>query len=249
MPDPDGSDPGELRPAGRWLRVLSREEFSRMMGYAVESALIERGTLIPARARLLSRDALRRFASLVQRRSRRVRGVSRGEVLRELERSHDELVRDRERLAGEIGRLEEGVRAAREAVEKAPPPVEPRSLAQDEALRADLERLLASPTPRATLEEVLRCEAERRERALASVRSVEQERVDLLERRLTKLRAALAQQERELAELARRAQLDPGVASIYREVQGLSPEASDREAKAQLLRSIFEQNLMLQGKG
>ena len=247
MPDPADSDPSESRPSGRWMRVLSREEFSRMMGFAVESALIERGTLIPARARLLSRDALRRFGHLVQRRSRRVRGVSREQVLRELERSHDELVRDRERLAGEIGRLEQGVRNARAELAEGREPKAPTEQARDEALRADLQELLASPSP-ARLEEVLRREARRREEALASVRSVEQERVELLERRLTKLRAALAQQERELADLARRAQLDPGVASIYREVQGLSPEAADRENKAQLLRNLFEQNLALQGK-
>ena len=47
---------------------------------------------------------------------------------------------------------------------------------------------------------------------------------------------------------ARRAAIDPGVPSIYREVQGLSTEEANRQEKAELLKRIFEQNLVLQKK-
>ena len=103
IPDPS-EDP--KNGAGRWLRVLSPEEFARMMGAAMEASLIERGALAPARARFLGQDALRRFAGLVRHRGRRVRRVSREDILKELEETHGAMVRDRQRLREEITELE-----------------------------------------------------------------------------------------------------------------------------------------------
>jgi len=242
----DPIDPSKER-AGRWLRVLSRDEFTRMMGAAVEAALIERGELVPGRARMLGRDALRRFAGLVRLRARRVRGVSREDFMRELEKTHGTLVRDRQELKSEISQLEGQVRGAQAAMKG--PRLDAAQAAELEiALRRDLEELLGRSASPQALDEILRRERARLERTLEHALATERERVDLLERRLTKLRAAMAEQEREIAELARRAQLDPGVPSIYRDVQGLSLEELEREAKAKLLQLIFEQNLVLQHK-
>src|SRR5262245_32005228 len=100
---------------GRWMRVLSRDEFRRMMSAAVESTLIEHGTLTPARARALGTDALRRFTGLVQRRARRVRGFSREDVLHELEESRHALVEEHHRLSDELSQFERQVQAIRQS--------------------------------------------------------------------------------------------------------------------------------------
>ena len=50
---------------------------------------------------------------------------------------------------------------------------------------------------------------------------------------------------RALAEVSALKGVVPGVASTYREVQGLSPTARDRERKAAILREIFAANLEL----
>lgn len=75
------------------------------------------------------------------------------------------------------------------------------------------------------------------------------DRVERLERRLAKLRLALAERERDLQELRLRAQRDEGVASIYRDVQGLSASDPALEQKGALLAEVFRQNLSLQTPG
>jgi len=68
----------------------------------------------------------------------------------------------------------------------------------------------------------------------------EHERVDILERRVAKMRAALAELEGHYAELARRAAEDPGLRSVHRELQG-----GATGAKKQLLRQVLDENLEL----
>jgi hypothetical protein len=67
------------------------------------------------------------------------------------------------------------------------------------------------------------------------------DKVDILERRVAKMRAALEELEGHYAELARRAAEDPGLRSVYREIQG-KPSAE----KKKLLRQVLEENLELQ---
>lgn len=66
------------------------------------------------------------------------------------------------------------------------------------------------------------------------------DRVDILERRVAKMRAALAELDAHYAELARRAAEDPGLRSVHRELQG-----GATGAKKQLLRQVLDENLEL----
>jgi uncharacterized coiled-coil protein SlyX len=239
------SEPLSPAPAvpGRWLRLVRRDDFSRLMGAAIEGTLVRRGRLAPGTARALRRDALGRFAHLMQARTRRVRAMTKAEHLSELEQTHGELWRARATQREELDTLGEQLRQVRREVSELTPEEE---LELGEALRADLVKLLASSTPQAGVAEVVARERVRRSEAVKAALLRERERIDLLERRLAKQRGAIEKMERSLVELARRAELDPGVPSIYREVQGLSGEEADRQAKLELLRSIFEQNVLLQ---
>ena len=71
-------------------------------------------------------------------------------------------------------------------------------------------------------------------------------RVDILERRLSKVRESL----RAARDLKRRLSIlrdhDPGIASIYRAVQGLTDMDALREMKREMLTDIFHANLALQ---
>jgi len=163
----------------------------------------------------------------------------------ELEQTHAGLLRQRQQRTGELAELEgELARARSESPTETLTLEEEAALAR--ALEADLNALLAAPNPRTALAQTVAREGERRRAALAGAVQRERERIDVLERRLNKLRAELATMERQLAELARRASLDAGLPSIYDSVQGLAPAESERDAKAQMLLSIFEQNLLLQ---
>lgn len=83
-----------------------------------------------------------------------------------------------------------------------------------------------------------------RDRAIAEHAS----RVDVLERRIVKLRETLEKTESDLLHVARMKGIDHGVASVYRTVQGLAADAADFERKHEMLTLLFEANVELRKK-
>ena len=75
-----------------------------------------------------------------------------------------------------------------------------------------------------------------------------QKQIDQLERRIGKLTKSLGMTEAELQRVLRSKNIDPGVASIYRSVQGLSGDDVQTELKKALMEKIFEANLELRKK-
>src|SRR5262245_8820414 len=206
---------------GRWMRVVRRDDFARLMGRAIEAALVRRGGLAPERARLLRKDALDRFTTLFGVGAKRVRALTRSQVVAEFERTSGEILRRRQEWNGELAGLEKELVQARAAATESALTSEEESALQ-RALAADLERVLPARGAGVDVAGILERERQRRAQALAGVVARERERIDQLERRMTKLRAEVAHLEEQLAELARQAEIDPGVPSIYRTVQGLS---------------------------
>ena len=72
--------------------------------------------------------------------------------------------------------------------------------------------------------------------------------VDLLERRIAKLTNTLGLTEEELQRVLRTKSVDPGVASRFQSVQGLSGSEVQAELKRELMAKIFEANLELRKK-
>jgi hypothetical protein len=70
--------------------------------------------------------------------------------------------------------------------------------------------------------------------------------VQRLERRIKKLVESVEENERAL-ERASVEDVDPGVASVYRSVQGLAG-AQDSPRKSELMASLFQANLELRGR-
>ena len=108
---------------------------------------------------------------------------------------------------------------------------------ENELLRARLR--LHEPGPEAEPSTALR-------RPTSAPADVAQERIELLERRLIKLRRLLSESEERLARAGQAQESDAGVASRYRTVQGLADDAPERERKAGLMESLFLANLELQ---
>ena len=69
--------------------------------------------------------------------------------------------------------------------------------------------------------------------------------IERLERRVNKLTGSLGRTEEELKRIAGMKDVDLGVASIYRTVQGLSVDDEHAEAKREMLKNIFEANCAL----
>jgi len=81
--------------------------------------------------------------------------------------------------------------------------------------------------------------------SMAATTGSEQDRIELLERRLAKLRLSLAEAEAHLARALRATCVDSGIASTYRTVQGLDADAPHRALKAALMEKIVAANLEL----
>ena len=72
--------------------------------------------------------------------------------------------------------------------------------------------------------------------------------VDLLEQRINKMKKTLEATQRALSDVKSGKISQQGISSIYDCVQGLSENDDQFEAKAELLKGIFEENLKLQMK-
>ena len=89
-----------------------------------------------------------------------------------------------------------------------------------------------------------------RERATAEeAKSALRDReVENLQRRIEKLTQSLSTTEHRLRQVAAMKNIDDGISSIYREVQGLDEHASDAGKKKELMSAIFAANMRLQKK-
>jgi GGDEF domain-containing protein len=87
-----------------------------------------------------------------------------------------------------------------------------------------------------------------RESSTASRMIESQRTIENLERRVTKLTESLGITEAELKRVAAMKNIDLGMASIYRNVQGLSSDEANAEQKKEMLKNIFEANVTLRAQ-
>jgi len=188
-------------------------------------------------------------------------------TVRDLFPDLDEETRERidTTLRGRIADLMEGVEEPEpEAEPLAPAPDPPQSIplapeAIDpilaDRIRADFDRLGAGMHAMKVLREtaitvVLETLKAERLRAgaspLAKLSRQELAKVDNLERRIAKLTSSIAKTRAALARVASMEDHDPGIPSIYREVQGLMPVDESFRVKRELLTDIFDANVQLQ---
>jgi hypothetical protein len=88
--------------------------------------------------------------------------------------------------------------------------------------------------------------ATERDRFIGSVKRQQSEEVGVLEKRIAKLNKALGDTESALQRMSKLKAGDPGIASIYAEVQGLSSMDAYYARKKEVLELIFQENLKIQ---
>ncbi len=239
--------PDELRRRGvRRLRSVGMSEISLLIERAVNRTLIESTQRItqPELSDLV-RSAQEEFASQLQ-------------GLKDLADSRELVERHKREWRQSLESLREVVAQRRGSLETGELDGGPQAAARLLALHKDLEALLRPLAERAG--GVEEGGVPQTERVVASIGALLAERLaderkelrqrhdqelSLLERRLEKLVQSLEQTERALDRAASHQAADLGLSSIYREVQGLSPDERARELKALLMASIFEANLAL----
>jgi GGDEF domain-containing protein len=87
-----------------------------------------------------------------------------------------------------------------------------------------------------------------RETSTASRMIESQKTIEQLERRVSKLTESLGLTEAELKRVAQMKNIDLGLASIYRTVQGLSADEGNAEQKREMLKNVFEANIALRAQ-
>ena len=85
-----------------------------------------------------------------------------------------------------------------------------------------------------------------REAAETARRALQDREVDTLQRRIKKLSETLSVTEHRLQHVAALKNVDGGISSLYREVQGLDPEDTQHAKKKNLMAEIFKANLAMQ---
>jgi len=168
----------------------------------------------------------------------------------EIERQKDAVEEELDALRRELGdrqrdlqlRLDEGALdvAARYEGENA-------AIAQrvDEVLRALRRQGEGVDVQGRIVELVLELVSGERRSAEAARSALRDREVENLQRRITKLNETLGQTERRLQTVTATRQVDQGISSVYREVQGVDPQDELRERKKELMAEIFKANLAL----
>ncbi len=87
---------------------------------------------------------------------------------------------------------------------------------------------------------------EQRREAIEAREGLRDREVRNLQRRITKLHGALEETEGKLTKVTAVKNIDDGISSIYREVQGIQPDEADQVHKKSLMANIFEANVKLQ---
>lgn len=231
--------PRELEQRGvRRLRSVSTADIARMVEQAVNRTLLERTVGVDAaEMERMFAGAQRSLLGLVRsaKEIERSRGV--------LDAQRTELATELDVLAGERTRVDERRRDADE-VEAWKDAARLRS-----TLRAALARSLG-PAARPEVEDALvdAVLAHLRDRSsVARARDARErdEHVERLERRVRKLLRSLEETEAVLRKVAAAKDLEVGIESLYRVVQGLAPQDADGALKRQMMDLIFAANVEL----
>lgn len=234
----------------RSVTVLDWRKVEELLAKAVDEALAKHGVeLSPEALKSVNREAKEAFARLVEQRdtfreSAETLEREKGELAKNAEILRQELERARQSLAGERTR-----------------PISAADVELDQAgmdhymarLGRELKELLAGgdgaarggSTADAVAALARKLLDDERGRALDAARSEQRQRIELLERRIAKLQGTLTETESVVDRLRKEKGIEPGIESIYREVQGLDAADGKAEAKRGLLDEIFRLNVEL----
>lgn len=174
------------------------------------------------------------------------------EVERQRERAEDEIDQMRRELAEKRQVLQQ--KLERQALE-----LQNRYHGENAAIAAKVSEVMRSlaEAPGASpvdlearlLELIMNVVSGEREAAEAARRALQDREVDTLQRRIKKLNETLSQTERRLQQVAALKDIDAGISSIYREVQGVDTQDPQVEKKKHLMAEIFKANLAMQKGG
>jgi predicted mannosyl-3-phosphoglycerate phosphatase (HAD superfamily) len=236
----------------RRLSLISRDALRGIVRTSVDRSL-ERGADGDLADRLV-----REMVRAIRAAGRSVQGMTRSDVISELERANHEIVKARDRARSEMQAIEQSAGLHRslltdthDALAKI---VDAGAALREKRAQNEVDHLFERAQKDGLSFDTLRIyvnalvlEASRRERKelLDGLQAERDRQIDVLERRVAKLNHSLELSEAALRDLAARKNFDEGLASIYRTVQGLSDEEADLTRKRMMLERLFQANVEL----
>lgn len=264
MSSPQHAPPAEdLQRAGqiplgiRWNRIRPQDLLD-VLSKAITRSLCTHAADQPlGRLRTIRSTALKLFVQGVRGRARTMVGLPKQNFLRELDKNRNRLLVQCDEARAELLRLKSSVGHLREDL----PETAPSTPAQDRVLDRELEAGVrkrfhqhgfggrrAAELQESLVAYVLASARTQRWEHVKDRLGEHRRQIDLMERRIHKLTATLDRTEKALQHVIHTRQLDEaGIASIYREVQGLSVLDEQLQAKREMLKAIFDANVELQG--
>ena len=257
---PGGRTDGDV--ARRRLKIIGREPLETAIDIAVSRALHRHLADLDRGRREAIRDTSRtELLELLRQNGRKVRATSKSQFMDELEKSRNEILASRDAATTEVEELRKqlevyhNMQAADDQVRRAHAGemIANANAELGTELARLFERFERGEIDAVGLQEQIRAFTSRMTRQgwdeSFEERSKEYEsQVDTLERRVAKLNLSLEESERALLELSKAKNIDSGVASVYRTVQGLSQNEDQWKVKEALLVKVFEANQVLQGR-
>lgn len=256
----------------RKLKLIETAPLSSLIERALEKVLRDSlPDLDSAKRDEVVTDARRSLLGLLKHEGRAIRGVSKQQFMQQLERSKNDTLLERNRALVELEELRQKTLKYRDELEA----VEEDSLADreaeaarvhDEGLRRRIKRLFelsggqappaAAQAPLQNKIIALAVESARDERdrvyeEFSQMIGEHLRQFELLERRIAKLSKALEYTEAELKRLAHLKaddleELEAGVASVFRMVQGFYEEDEKGDMKQNMMSAVFRQNVGMQ---
>jgi hypothetical protein len=248
----------QLRSEARRMNLVGNAQLGSAIAGAVREGL-EQHFLFEEEQLIAAVDTIGR--ALFQRlksQSKSVRGLPKQAFLREVEEDKRKIVaeseaarKELEQLLGElqqrsseVGRMQANlVRESRES-----------AIVEDRAIADYIAKLFEGCETPADYERVreqvtsltLGSLQEERDKSIEAQLAESRKEVEQYKRRISKLTNSLELTEEELKRIAAAKNIDLGVQSIYRTVQGLASGDDNYETKKELMSSIFQANLDLQ---
>lgn len=226
----------------RRLNLVRGETLGRIVQEAVQQA-IDRSSQTD-----LADNLVAELTRGIREGGRSIKGMSRRAFLIDLHRKNSDLLHQRDAIRQELDSLQHDIEAqAVGGLKEAPADAGEHADTSGEEMKAQLARLFERAGSESVPLEVLQGEVEQLFGPPLDAGS--EPEIVTLRRRVQKLKESLDQSEGTLSQLLAHMAQDPGMASIYREVQGLDPSSQNAERKRRLLDQIFRANLELKQLG
>ncbi len=240
----------------RKLNLVGSSQLTKAVAESVREGLRDQFELTQAQLNAAVRAVGSRLMLRLKAQSKAVRGVPKAAFLKEVQADKDRIDAARETAKRELDAMLEKLKLGQEqnSLREAELVRESQATGQveDEQLAGRIAAIFASSDGDSAkirekiTELALGSMQGQREKSIDAQMAEHRDQVDGFERRIAKLTNSLELTEEELKKMAKAKNIDLGVGSIYRSVQGLSGEDNDYETKKELMSSIFAANLALQ---